>query len=726
MRHLAVADRTKPDTKVGEKRKVFRADIQGLRTVAVLAVIADHLFKYPTGGFVGVDIFFVISGFLITGLLLREFDRNGRISFADFYRRRARRILPLSILVLTASIVASWLVYTSGRAIRVTVDGLWSLVFGTNWHLIAVGTDYMQGSAAVSPLQHFWSLAVEEQFYVVWPWLIVLILGTIGTRLKWQPGRARWALILAMVVLVACSLIYSLWETAMSPTSAYFSTFSRAWELGLGALLAVVSGSLTRIPQRLRPFLAYIGLGGILWAIFTTTTSTPFPSPGALVPVISTILVIASGTGGEVKYLAPLTNPVSRYLGDISFSLYLWHFPVIVILGAVWPFGEISYFGCVIAAIALLSVMSYHFLENPIRKSLWLEPHVASGRFAAGSPTAKSRRRLKTFSLALIGVVLVGSLFALSFGNSGLGKILNFGFGDDASVQASGLSKLELNSGLEAAVRADVWPKLNPSADNLGNKAWPTEWAKDSCLVGTRENLQDDITKASTCIYGDLMAKKTAIVVGDSMAISYVTGIRAALETKGYRIIVYTMMMCPAASVTVKMDDGSSHPRCDPFREWSLAKVNEIQPDLLIMSSSESSVARLVSKATGPSAMEEWSAGMETTLRSVAPNVKRAVILAPPPGGLPLMDCATRLSKPSDCHKSPSKAFHEQAAAALEARDAVADRIAVTAVDTQSWFCAGDVCPSFVDTTPVYADGAHLTPNYSMILGPQLASALKE
>lgn len=724
MRHLAVADRFKPNLVVGPKKKAFRADIQGLRTVAVLAVIADHLFKYPTGGFVGVDIFFVISGFLITGLLLREFGRNGRISFADFYRRRARRILPLSVLVLAVTVVASWLVYTSGRAARVTVDGLWSLVFGTNWHLIAVDTDYMQGNVAVSPLQHFWSLAVEEQFYLVWPWVIVLVLGVLTTQLKFQLARARQVLVLAMIVLIATSLIFAFWETTTSPTSAYFSTFSRAWELGLGAVLAVVAGALTRIPQAMRPCLAYVGLAGIFWAIFATTPATPFPAPGALLPVLSTILVIAAGTGGEVKYLAPITNPVSRYIGDISFSLYLWHFPAIVILGAILPFGGVAYFGCIILATVVLSVVSYHFLEDRIRKSSWLEPKVEISQHRLDSYPVLRRRPFRITSMALAAVVVFGALAAVSLDESGFGTFPGFGTESSKSELGSGLSRGELTTGLEAAVRADVWPALSPSADNLGNKAWPAEWVQDACLVGTRQDLQGDIAKADTCVYGDPMSQKTAIVVGDSMAISYVTGIRAALEPRGYRVIVYTMMMCPAATVTVAMDDGSSHPRCDPFREWALGKVRELQPDLLIMSSSESSVARLASKATGRAAMDEWSSGVKTTLLSVASSVKKAVVLAPPPGGKPLMDCATRLSKPSDCLKSPSKEYQEQAAAMPQIGKSVADRIEVDAVDTQSWFCAGDSCPAFVGTSPVYADGAHLTPNYSAILGPELAAAL--
>ena len=178
----------------------FRPDIQGLRAVAVLAVVSHHLIGWPTGGFVGVDVFFVISGFLITGLLLREHQSRGRISLTEFYRRRAKRILPAAIVCLIAVVVAAFLVYRSARFEAVAVDAFFSMLFVANWHFAQVGTDYLASAGPVSPLQHFWSLGVEEQFYLLWPVVLVAILLAIELRvrrsarvgpfspLRWQSG----------------------------------------------------------------------------------------------------------------------------------------------------------------------------------------------------------------------------------------------------------------------------------------------------------------------------------------------------------------------------------------------------------------------------------------------------------------------------------------------------------------------------------------------------------
>ena len=214
---------------------IIRRDIQGLRAIAVALVIADHLIGRPSGGFIGVDVFFVLSGFLITGLLIRERERTGRISFRSFYVRRARRILPLAALVLVVTVSVSWLVFRTSRAVQTSVDALWSLLFAANWRFAAVGTDYLQAGVPVSPVQHYWSLAVEEQFYLAWPWLVLLAFW-LATRFVRKP---RLVLTVLFSVAIVSSLVWAFYEVESARTVAYFSTFSRAWELGVGALIAV-------------------------------------------------------------------------------------------------------------------------------------------------------------------------------------------------------------------------------------------------------------------------------------------------------------------------------------------------------------------------------------------------------------------------------------------------------------------------------------------------------
>lgn len=706
-----------------KKKPVFRPDIQGLRAIAVLAVIADHTFAYPHGGFIGVDVFFVISGFLITGLLLREYERSGRISFADFYRKRARRILPLALLVLVTTVAATWATFTAGRATGVTWDAVWSLIFGTNWHLALSGTDYMQADGLVSPLQHFWSLAVEEQFYVVWPWLIVVVLGVLAARKGWSLGRARLTLTAVMTVLVGAAFAFALWETTTSPTVAYFSTFSRAWELGIGALLAASAGALSRIPQMLRPILAYVGLAGIAWSIFNITPEMPFPAPWATVPVLSTALVIAAGTGGKVRFLAPITNPMARYIGDISYSLYLWHFPIIVLFAAVLPFEGPMQFAAVLAATGLLSVLSYHLLEDPIRKSKWLEPGGKDRPKPRVDTTKASIGGLVALSLVTGVVVSAALLRDATSTNTAVAapapvKPLN------SSPTAPATPESALTAGIEAALSAPEWPTLEPGVESLGQGAKVSEWTKDGCLGGDSKSLQDDIAKAETCVYGDPNASKTAVLIGDSIGISYVPGLRAALEPKGYKVMLFMMQQCPAVSVSVKRGDKSEHTRCDPFRDWAFKKVQEIKPDVLVLSSSEDAALRLVSGAEGPAVVTEWTQGTRETLAAVSGAAATTFILDPPTGGKNLQDCATRISSPSDCVTAPSQRNTELMGAV---RRAVADTPAAkaVAVETRGWFCAGGSCPSFVGKTPIYADTGHLTEAYSRSLGPVIASALK-
>ncbi len=229
-----------------------RGDIQGLRAVAVLLVIANHVFDEPVGGFLGVDVFFVLSGFLITGLLVREHQREGSISYADFYRRRVRRIVPVATLVLVVTVVATFALYSAERGREVALDAGWAFGFLANWRFADIGTDYFAAGGPLSPLQHYWSLSVEEQFYVVWPTLVVACLWIVGRR-GGSRRTGRLALLTVTLLVIVVSFIYSLWHSQGQPISAYFSTADRAWELAAGAAIAVASPALRHVPQWARP-----------------------------------------------------------------------------------------------------------------------------------------------------------------------------------------------------------------------------------------------------------------------------------------------------------------------------------------------------------------------------------------------------------------------------------------------------------------------------------------
>ncbi|MEV7693759.1 acyltransferase family protein [Microbacterium sp. NPDC089189] len=360
-----------------------RRDIQGLRALAVLAVVGAHAFGWPRGGFVGVDVFFVVSGFLITGLLLRELDAHGRVDLRGFYARRARRILPAAVTVLALVATAGFVVFNRVRAEQTLWDAVWSAVFTANWHFAAEGTDYFHATDAVSPLQHFWSLSVEEQFYVVWPGLLLILVLLVPAaartrrRLAWVVGAAAGAVVVA-------SFAWALVQTGSQPTVAYFSTLTRVWELAAGAVLAAAAPLLARIPRGLGAAMGWIGLGGIVASFAVIDPeATAFPAPWAALPVAAAALVIAGGVAGDPRHrhLFPLTNPVSVFVGDMSYSLYLWHFPVIVFAAVLLPDGDVSTW-LMLGSIAVLSLTSYLVVEQPLRYAPFLGGRAPSARAA--------------------------------------------------------------------------------------------------------------------------------------------------------------------------------------------------------------------------------------------------------------------------------------------------------------------------------------------------------
>ena len=347
-----------------EDRK-FRPDVEGLRAIAVALVVLFHAgVPRVTGGFVGVDVFFVISGFVITGVLLRERTGSGRNSILAFYGRRARRIIPAATLVIIVTVLATyhWLGFILGG--DTARDGRAAATFWVNFHFIATGTNYWSSQLPPSPLQNYWSLSVEEQFYVVFPALFV---GVAALAVKRVDLRHRISLVLGLAIVV--SFWWSVAQTSSNATAAYFSPFTRAWELALGALVAMNVRHLARLPGLVAAVVSWIGLGGILLSAFIYTSATPYPGSAAALPVISTAAVIAGGTAGftfgaeMVLRLLPF-----QWLGKISYSVYLWHWPLLVIPMEIagQQLSLKDNLGWVAVAIAF-SVATYFLVENPIR-----------------------------------------------------------------------------------------------------------------------------------------------------------------------------------------------------------------------------------------------------------------------------------------------------------------------------------------------------------------------
>jgi peptidoglycan/LPS O-acetylase OafA/YrhL len=353
-----LADRT-------EDRK-YRPDVEGLRALAVLLVALYHA-HIPgiRSGFVGVDVFFVISGFLITGLLVRERINIGTVSIQKFYARRARRILPAATVVVLFTLFASyhWLGFLAGDSIA--DDAKWTALFVANLHFAAIGSSYLTSQAPPSPLQHMWSLGVEEQFYVVWPTLFFLI-ATVGKRVN-----LRFRLGIVLSVIVIASFAWSIIETSENATWAYFSPLTRAWELALGGLVAVSSPLLMRVPRAVANSVGGIGLGGVIVSGIVFSSRTPYPGSAVALPVLSTAAVIAAGcaaTSTSAERLLSLRP--CQWLGKRSFSFYLWHWPILIIAYEAAGHELSAWQNALWLLIALIaSMLTYRLIENPIRFS---------------------------------------------------------------------------------------------------------------------------------------------------------------------------------------------------------------------------------------------------------------------------------------------------------------------------------------------------------------------
>ncbi|GGD31461.1 acyltransferase [Microbacterium faecale] len=673
--------------------------------LAVGVVIADHLFRWPSGGFVGVDVFFVISGYLITGLLLREWDRSGTISFWGFYRRRIKRIMPAALLVVFATVIAAYFTFSTVRFARTVDDGVWATFFAANWNFAVAGTDYFAADNAVSPLQHYWSLAVEEQFYLVWPWLMLLIFWIVGRRLKGAPAvkrAARRSVFVAIAILTAASFAWALYESSANPTVAYFSTFSRAWEMGVGALLACTTSAFRRIPDVLRPLLAWFGIAGIIVSTLVITGASTFPAPAAALPVLSTALVIIAGSGtNQTRFLWPLTNPVSRYVGDISYSLYLWHFPAIIFAGQIFQPGAKRYYALALAITAAGAVASYHFVENPIRRSAWLEPNVIP------------RRRTQIVSIG--GTTVAGGLVLTLVGFALSSASVN---GSSQTDHLSGplpeTTHEQLQRSLAGASNTDTWPEFTPP-----ETAVVEERPATADLYGCESDASRSVAKDCDAITPS-DPTRTVIVVGHSTAAAYLPTIRAIYDRAGWEVVSLVLAACPFVEGLTTADA----PGCEEHKQEVIKTINRIEPAVVIDSSMYRDFFQEPAGKAGYATLPEQRVGAHSAIIDlVADSVGTYVVLASPPKTKDIAVCRTPGSSPSDC-AAPVPEFWIKASSLQS--DQLENHTNRVFIDTLDWFCVDNVCPAFAGDTLMKRDAIHLSEAYAYSLSPLLYAKLNE
>jgi peptidoglycan/LPS O-acetylase OafA/YrhL len=696
----------------------FRSDVEGLRAVAVLLVVLEHL-EVPGlhGGFFGVDVFFVISGYLITSLLAAEYAKNaetrsgrGSISIAGFYARRARRILPAALTVIVAVLVAGSILLNELRVAQIRHDALWAVFFGSNVNFIQQATDYFaQGSVDSSPFQHYWSLAVEEQFYLVWPPLFLLVarLTLFGAAMRW---RARVATAAALIG--AGSLTWSVVATERGQADAYFSTFTRAWELALGALIGIATTRATRLPGLLARTASAAAVGLFVVACAVIGGATPFPGAAALLPTAATALLIVGGLTDR----APLANRALclaplRFLGRISYSVYLWHWPLLVFAAALYP--TMSATPQMRVSILLVTVavatLSFYLVEQPGRRI---------GANVRSSLLARDRWPGRNLATAIVGACVlvaafVGVLSAINREGSTLvpseaAAIVQVANRSSPAVMTVG-RKLPPNRTYVRKVRAwqrviraglglrELPKSLRPLSPHL-SAAFPPP-----CIHGLR-----GVPKAE-CVVGNPAAAHVAVLNGDSHAEMLRNAVWRAFNPKTWSIHIFARDGCGWAG---SLERGPlSAATCARLQAEALRRIRTLRPDVLLLSE-HLVVAPFRSRADIASSLAAFRRAATKTIvigHTPLPQPWSSCLV-----GVDITRCFTAL----DAMFLTDRNVEQQ----------LATRAGVTFVDTSAWLCvragAQTVCPPVIAGVPVFKDDTHVSAEYQLKLIPIVRALL--
>ncbi|WP_270070762.1 acyltransferase family protein [Streptomonospora mangrovi] len=663
----------------------FLPEVQGLRAVAVLLVLIYHVdHDLLPGGYVGVDVFFVISGFLITTLLLREARETGRVSLAGFYVRRIRRILPAAGLVLAVTGALSFVLLPSPRLLDTAMQLAASAFYVENLFLADQAVDYLAAETAASPVQHFWSLAVEEQFYLVWPLLFV------GWAALPRRRRSTWWVLGGAAAVLAASVAYSVVLTPDSPQQAYFLPQTRMWELAVGGVLAVVL-SRREVPAALRWVLGWAGLAAIGAAAWYYSDETAFPGWAAALPVLGAAAVIAAGHNGRFSSYELLSTAPARFVGDISYALYLWHWPLIVFTISMTDADTLTplYGALVVVASFLLAWATKVAVEDPVRRFGLLR----TGRSAA--------------VFAVVSALAVGLIAAGQYARfEGLRSVR---FDPVVHVGPSALATSEP----EGSPEEPTYPSPVTAADDL-----PSVYG-DGCQASVPE------VALNPCVYGPEDADTTVAVVGDSHAAHWVPALQRLAHERGWRVHTFTKSSCGFTSATLWLSDKNrDYTECVEYNDAVVRELTgELRPDLVFTSSS--TMADLSGAESKSQDRAEIAAGMASLWEPLEEAGSELVVIRDTPKSRPrLPECVARHTRaPGECANTQAEAFAEDDPQVIAAEETDAD---VTLVDLTDEFCVGGTCPPVIGNVLVYRDSHHLTATYSRLLAHSLAEAAGE
>lgn len=667
-----------------------RLDVQGLRAVAVLMVAGFHAGLPIPGGFVGVDVFFVISGFVITAMLARQWASTGRIRFAQFYIRRFKRLTPALALVVTITLVLSALVLSPlGPLQTAAASGLGAMLLSANFVIAATTGGYFDAPAATNPLLNTWSLSVEEQFYLAFPALLAL--GWLIVR----RGSARVAapLLVAAVAVGSFGLAVAGSEDPAlggSDLLGFYSPFTRAWEFAVGALLYLSLPRLAAAARTLEPGLALLGAGALALSLGLITEATPFPGVWALLPVLGTALLILAGTRGN--------NAVSRFLasgpmvriGDWSYSIYLWHWPFIVFAAILWP--DVTWAPLAAALLSFVpAVASFFWLEQPIRTA------------------SLSRPRLVLLVVATMAPPLLLAGFLLR----------------PAVPPADGLA--EPGAQIDAPGQEELYAAA--ARFHVGNE------------IGCHNPEPISERSASDCTWNEFGAGEPIYLVGDSNADHFGEAVIGAGERLDRPVTIATIDTCPFFDVYLERLSGPD-PFFEPCRyyvEETVAWLAEQPPGVVIISNSDEvyldpDVALGLSPDSMTTDLDEKVEARADGLADVVPLLQEsghAVLLVQTvphflePYSYEPGVCSSRSIQAGRCGESMPLVFvDEQQGAPREAVEDAAERTGAGVLDLWDTLCRGGTCSTRTDAMVWYRDSFHISVPASEALVPEFESAI--
>ncbi|SEJ39694.1 acyltransferase family protein [Demequina mangrovi] len=657
-----------------ETKAQFRPDIQGLRAIAILLVLVFHGgLSVVSGGYVGVDVFFVISGFLITGHLWNEIGATGRVRFGRFYARRARRILPASFVVLAATVVGVWWCVAPLQRSGQYEAIVWTAAYVPNLLFARWGTDY-HADIAPSLVQHYWSLGVEEQFYLLWP--LALVVGTFVAR------RSRGRLIALVGGVVALSLLGSALMTSTAPAFAFFGLPTRAWELGMGGLVALLlAAGRLRLGPRAGAGVGWVGIALIAYAAFGLTEHTPFPGVAALAPVGGAALLLIAGGAADIARWAPARMLGMRpmlFIGAISYSLYLVHWPIVVL-----PQFAIGYETRVpvwvtlgLSALAVpVAWLVYRFVETPFR----FTPRIAGARPAWVFVCAAAA------SLAIAG----------------------------ASWALTQLSKSETLDAGETAPSAEIVVAPIGTPYVPSNLTPTIREARYDVTAVEEAPCHQDFGSVSIdgCAFGADNAAPTVALFGDSHAAQWGTPLEQLAGSGDIVLTSYTKSACPSADA---VDPGALD--CPGWRDAVIEKLQADPPDVILLANF---ATRYVGERDG--ATEWWAERLAAVIADL-PAESAVVVIADTPFN-PVREVPACLSQNLDT--TAACALDREVTESLSAIGGSlggADGV----IDMTDYLCDAELCPAVVGDTLVYRDSNHMTATFSAMLAPALATALEE